>query len=424
MNQNVFTMKSFIRKTITAIGLGLPALVLAVLMLVATHAVANDLFGLTPKPNTQMCSSTPPKCIEKSPEDLRYERILEALKKMEGGKEEYSKMATPANEPASYGKSQMTIDLILNGLKDKGGASHTFTAESGTKYTITKKDLEDAIKRGRVSAISGPKTKGNVMGYAENNYSDYKTITIPARDKTVNDLFTTSGIASGEWDTWWERAVAYAKLQKLGNELRNEYRLDKTVVKDDKGKALTKYTGTTIVMATFQKFVEDKGNISGTSPAVSYSAQFTALLDLVFPHETNKLNAIKPYLWKGVERWQEGRWSFYNRAAYSHPTIPYADFRVGIARWYEATPAVEETQIRETIKAAAKNRGKTETTLHPDKDEEEIARYTASKHNTGDFGAIKGDYANKLVEHWKTIKWNFKCGTDPRTEPSPKVTQG
>jgi hypothetical protein len=147
-------------------------------------------------------------------------------------------------------------------------------------------------------------------------------------------------------------------------------------------------------------------------------------------HLSNKLDAIRPYLWNTTQqRWEEGRWSFYNRAAYNHPTIPYEAFKEGLAKWFDATPEAEESHIRENIKAAAghKDVNKDVTILHPDADEEKIAQYFASKHNTGNFSAIKGEYATKFVEHWKKVKWNFKCGTDPRnrtpSEREPKEAQ-
>lgn len=205
--------------------------------------------------------------------------------------------------------------------------------------------------------------------------------------------------------------MAYQKLKEFAEPLRREYR-DK--YKNDAGK----FNGNLPDMKEFQKFLEDKGNLPATVPTVTYKTRFTELLDLAFPHETDKLKAIRPYLWNGGERWEEGRYSFYNRAAYSHPTIPYAAFKEGLAKWFDATPEAEESFIRESIKAAAahKDVNKDVKILHPDADEEKIARYFASKHNSGGFKAIYGAYANKFVEHWKKIKWNFKCGKDPRDQ--------
>jgi hypothetical protein len=393
-------------------------------LLLAVQAVANDTPGFTslPGPNTQLCSSTPPKCTEKSAEDIRYERIIEALKKMEGGERIYSRMATPANEPASYGPSQMVIELILEGLMAKGGAEFTFTAKNGMTYTLTQKDLQDAHNRGKAMF-----DKGSDLMKEAAKHNDYKTLTMPPRTKAADGFLTQSGIAKAEWDTWWTRAVAYQKLTNLGGELRKEYK-SAPPPKDEKGKPMKKYDGNVPVMATFQKFVESKGTIPDTT--ISYWTRFTELLDLAFPHESNKLTAIRRYLWNGEKaRWEEGRWSFYNRAAYSHPTIPYDAFKEGIAKWFDATPAAEESFIRNEIKAAAEHKdvNLSISVLHSDADEEKLARYFASLHNSGGFSAIFGDYANKFVEHWKKVKWNFKCGTDPRnpstSEPEPKEAQ-
>lgn len=173
--------------------------------------------------------------------------------------------------------------------------------------------------------------------------------------------------------------------------------------------------------------MDQKGNIPDVTPAVTYGKRLDELLALAFPHESKQRNAFRPYI--RVERWAEGRWSFYNRAVYSHPDIPYEAFKEGLAKWFDATPEAEESFIRDSIKAAAKHKdvNKDVTILHPDADEEKIAQYFASKHNTGGFGAIKGAYATKFIEHWKKVKWNFKCGTDPRnkptSEPEPKEAQ-
>ncbi|MFN3792895.1 hypothetical protein [Massilia sp.] len=380
--------------------------------------------------NTKLCSSTPTKCVEKSAEDLRYERILEALKKMEGGERVYSEMATPADEPASYGPSQMVIDKILTGLIDQGGKEFTFTAKDGKSYTLTRKDLKDAKNRGGAMYTIDPKNRPPIPDLLDEaaKYNDYKDLTMPARTKAADDFLGKSGIPKDEWDTWWQRAVAYQKLKAFAEPLRREYR--------DTYKNVTgKFIGNVPNMVEFQKFLEGKGNIPSASPAVNYWTRFTELLDRAFPHETDKLKAIRPYLWNGgytgnqQERWAEGFYSFYNRAAYSHPTIPYAAFKEGLAKWFDATPEAEESFIRDNIKAAAKHPDvdKDVKILHPDSDEEKIARYFASKHNSGGFKAIYGAYANKFVEHWKKIKWNFKCGKDPRdkstSEPEPKEAQ-
>lgn len=410
----------------------------------ASTRADGGLFDLLPpsKDNTKLCSSTPTKCVDKSAEDLRYERILEALKKMEGGEHIYSQTATPANEPASYGPSQMVIEKIIEGLqkiktdengkpmKDKDGKtmrvegeSFTFTAKDGKSYTLTQKDLTDAKNRGRAMMASG----ADLLDEAA-KYNDYKDLTMSARTKAADDFLGKSGIPSGEWDKWWTRAVAYQKLKAFAEPLRREYR--------DTYKNVTgKFIGNVPNMVEFQKFLEGKGNIPSASPAVNYWTRFTELLDRAFPHETDKLKAIRPYLWNGgytgnqQERWAEGFYSFYNRAAYSHPTIPYAAFKEGLAKWFDATPEAEESFIRDNIKAAAahKDVNKDVKILHPDADEEKIARYFASKHNSGSFTAINGAYANEFVEHWKKIKWNFKCGKDPRdkstSEPEPKEAQ-
>lgn len=392
---------------------------------VTTALAQGGLFDLFPpsKGNTLLCSGAPTKCVEKSAEDLRYERILEALKKMEGGERIYSAMATPANEPASYGPSQMVIEKIIKGLQSKGGTEFTFTAKDGKSYTLTQQHLKDAHNRGKAMFDSGP----DLLKEAA-KYNDYKDLTMPARTSAADGFLKKSGIPSGEWDIWWQRAVAYQKLIAFAEPLRREYR---DTYKNVKGK----FSGNVPNMVEFQKFLEGKGNIPSTSPAVNYWTRFTELLDLAFPHETDKLTAIRPYLWNAgkqgnqQERWEEGRWSFYNRAAYSHPDIPYEAFKEGLAKWFDATPEVEENLIRTNIEAAAKHKDvkKDVKILHPDADEEKIAQYFASKHNTGGFGAIKGAYATKFVEHWKKIKWNFKCGTDPRnpstSEHEPKGAQ-
>lgn len=402
---------------------------------------------LTPsRDNTKLCSSTPTKCAEKSAEDLRYERILEALKKMEGGERVYSEMATPANEPASYGPSQMVIEKIIEGLrknktdkngkpmKDKdgktlyvGGESFTFTAEDGKSYTLTQKDLTDAKNRGRAMMASG----ADLLDEAA-KYNDYKDLTMPARTKTADGFLDKSGIPSGEWDKWWTRAVAYQKLIKFVDELGNEYDKPATVVKDAKGNKMTTHTGTgkdrVRVPDTFYTFVDQKGNLADTNPAVTYGKRLDELLALAFPHVTgNRRVAFRPYV--RTKNWAEGFYSFYNRAAYSHPSIPYEAFKEGIVKWFNATPEAEESFIRDNIKAAAKHPdvNKDVKILNPDADEEKIARYFASKHNSGGFKAINGAYATKFVEHWKKIKWNFKCGKDPRdkstSEPEPKEAQ-
>jgi hypothetical protein len=194
-------------------------------LLLTVQVVANDAPGFTllPRPNTELCSSTPPKCVEKSAEDIRYERILEALKKMEGGERIYSAMATPANEPASYGPSQMVIEKILRGLIAKGGAEFTFTAKNGVTYTLTQKDLQDALHRGGAMFTIDGKTmpRPDLLDEAA-KYNDYKTLTMPARTKAADGFLTQSGIAEAEWDTWWTRAVAYQKLINLGGKLRKE----------------------------------------------------------------------------------------------------------------------------------------------------------------------------------------------------------
>lgn len=409
-----------LRGAITTLTLGLFLCAWA-----ATPLAAGGLFDLIPpsKGNTMLCSSTPTKCVEKSAEDLRYERILEALKKMEGGERIYSAMATPANEPASYGPSQMVIEKIIKGLQVHGGAEYTFTAKDGKTYTLTQQHLKDAHDRGKAMFDRDP----DLLKEAA-KYNDYKDVTMPARTKAADGYLTKSGIKSDEWDKWWQRAVAYQKLIKFAEPLRREYR-DK--YKNVKGK----FNGNLPNMTEFQKFLEDKGDISGTKPPVGYWQRFNELIDLSFPHETNRLTAIRPYLWNAgklgnqQERWAEGRWSFYNRAAYSSPTIPYEAFKEGLAKWFDATPEAEESFIRENIKAAAghKDVNKDIKILHPDADEEKIARYFASKHNSGGFGAVKGAYANKFIEYWKKVKWNFKCGSDPRnkstSEPEPKEAQ-
>lgn len=217
---------------------------------------------------TMVCSNTPVKCVEKSVEDLRYERILEALKKMEGGERIYSQMATPANEPASYGPSQMVIEKIIKGLQRKAtdpdgkerliaGEEFTFTAKDGKSYTLTQQHLKDAHNRGKAMFDSGP----DLLKEAA-KYNDYKDLTMPARTTAADGFLKKSGIPSGEWDTWWQRAVAYQKLIAFAEPLRTEYR--DAVVKDAKGKPMTKYDGAYPVMTTFQKFLEDKGNIPST----------------------------------------------------------------------------------------------------------------------------------------------------------------
>jgi len=401
-------------------------------LLLAVQAVANDTPGFTslPRPNTQLCSSTPPKCTEKSAEDIRYERILEALKKMEGGERIYSAMATPANEPASYGPSQMAIENILRGLIAKGGAEFTFTAKNGVTYTVTKKDLVDAQTRGGAMFTIDGKTmpRPDLLDEAA-KHNDYTTLTMPARTKAADGFLTQSGIARAEWDTWWTRAVAYQKLIAFIDELGKEYDKPTTVVKDAKGNVLSDKHKNGRIPATFYAFVAQKGTIDGTTPPVTYGTRLDELLALVFPHvdAADRRKEFRPYV--RTERWEEGRWSFYNRAAYTHPTIPYEAFKEGIAKWFDATPAAEESFIRNEIKAAARHKdvNLSLSVLHSDADEEKLARYFASLHNSGGFSAIFGDYANKFVEHWKKVKWNFKCGTDPRkpstSEPEPKEAQ-
>jgi hypothetical protein len=405
----------------------------------ATATLAQGgLFDLFPpsKGNTLLCSSAPTKCVEKSAEDLRYERILEALKKMEGGERIYSAMATPANEPASYGPSQMVIEKIIKGLQSKGGTEFTFTAKDGKSYTLTQKHLKDAHNRGKAMFDSGP----DLLKEAA-KYNDYKDLTMPARTSAADGFLKKSGIpekleaedsTSTQWDKWWEAAVAYQKLIELvKKKLWPEYDKKETVVKDAKGNVLSKTNGSGRVPETFYAFVDQLGNIPDVTPAVTYGKRLDELLKLAFPDvKSDHRKAFNPYI--RSERWEEGRWSFYNRAAYNAPdsaNIPYKAFKEGLAKWFDATPEAEESHIRTNIKAAAEHKdvNKDVKILHPDADEEKIAQYFASKHNTGGFGAIKGKYATKLVEHWKKIKWNFKCGTDPRnkptSEPEPKEAQ-
>lgn len=414
-----------------AIGALIPG---ALLWAWAAAALAQaGLFDVFPpsKGSTLICASTPTPCVEKSAEDLRYERILEALKKMEGGERGYSEMATPADEPASYGPSQMVFDKILTGLIDKGGKEFTFTAKDGKSYTLTQKDMADARNRGRAMMAS----VADLLDEAA-KYNDYKGLTMPARTKAADDFLGKSGIPSGEWDKWWERAVAYQKLIKFVDGLKDEYNKPTTVVKDSGGKPLAKYADgkkesdkdKKLIPDTFYAFVDQKGNLPDTTPAVTYGKRLDELLALAFAHVTgNRRVAFRPYV--RTKNWNEGLYSFYNRAAYSHANIPYAAFKEGIAKWFDATPEAEESFIRDNIKAAAghKDVNKDVKILHPDADEEKIARYFASKHNSGGFGAIHGAYATKFVEHWNKIKWNFKCGKDPRdkstSEPEPKEAQ-
>lgn len=381
-----------------------------------------DLFPPSRDKSDLFCSSAPPKCVEKSAEDLRYERILEALKKMEGGERIYSATATPANEPASYGPSQMLIGEIIKRLKSKGGAEYTFTAKNGSSYTLTQQHLNDALKRGH--ALYSEREPDLLDEAARHN--DFKSLTMPARTATANGFLGKSGIASGEWETWWQRAVAYQKLIKFVDELRKEYNNPSTVVRDISGRTLTKRTDGKIVPDTFYAFVDQKGSLSGTTPAVTYGKRLDELLALAFPHVTgDRRVAFRPYI--RVVVWKEGLYSFYNRGAYSHPAIPYEVFKEGLAKWFDATPAAEESFIREGIKAAAQHPdvNKDVKILHPDADEEKIARYFASQHNSGGFMAIFGKYAKEFVEHWKKVKWNFKCGADPRKPQAnePKEAQ-
>lgn len=356
--------------------------------------------------------TTPPNCSEKSAEDLRYERILEALKQMEGGEEIYSNTATPANEPASYGKSQMLIVNILTGLRDKGEASYTYTY-GGNIYTITNSDIKGAIARGKAMYDGGP----DLMKEA-NKFNDYKSLTIPARTGKADGFFTKSGIAAAEWDTWWNQAVAYQKLTKLNSLLASEYKKSGTVIKDNKGNPLAKYTGSKINLATFEKFVKEKGDITDATPPVSYWDQLNGLLDLAFPHETNRLKAYEVYIRLGTIE-SEGYWSFYNRAAYSHPIIPYDAFKYGIADWYKATPAVEEEFIRKTINSVIVGEKLDKKILYEDSIERTIAKKAAEKHNGG--GIAAASYAEKFIKIWDKLAWSFTCKdaegktVDPRT---------
>lgn len=384
--------------------------VLSFIGLSMTAAAAVDSQPISPVQGD--ACTTPPKCSEKSAEDLRYERILEALKQMEGGEEIYSNTATPANEPASYGKSQMLIVHILTGLRDKGGASYTYTYGSKS-YTITNSYIKSAIARGKAMYDGGP----NLMKEAD-KFNDYKSLTIPARTGKADGFFTKSGIAAAEWDTWWNQAVAYQKLTELNALLASEYKKSATVIKDNKGKPLAKYTGSKINLVTFEKFVKEKGNIPGTTPPVSYWDQMNGLLDLAFPHETNRLKAYEVYIRLGTIE-SEGYWSFYNRAVYSHPTIPYDAFKYGIAEWYKATPAVEEEFIRKTINDVIKGEKLDKKILYEDSIERTIAKEAAEKHNGG--GPAAASYAEKFIKIWDTLSWSFTCKdakgktVDPRT---------
>ncbi|MEO6147063.1 MAG: hypothetical protein ABIT70_08440 [Sulfuriferula sp.] len=347
----------------------------------------------------------------KSAEDLRYECILEALKQMEGGKEEYSKTATPANEPASYGKNQMLIVKILPGLRDIGGTSFTYTY-GGKSYTITHADISAAIKRGAAMYDGG----SDLLDEA-NKHNDYKSLTIPARTVTVNGFFAKSGIAAAEWDTWWAQAVGYQKLTQLNNLLAPAYK--SALIKSSQGKVLPKYNGNgTINLTTFEKLVKDRGTIPGTVPSVSFWDRLNELLDLAFPHETNRLKAFEVYIRLRKIK-AEGYYSFYNRAAYSHPTIPYDAFKYGIADWYKATPAVEEEFIRKTINDVITGKNLDNKILYQDGVERDIAKQAAEKHNGGGPAAVV--YAEKFIQIWDGLAWRFTCKdaqgkmVDPRT---------
>ena len=353
----------------------------------------------------------PPKCSEKSAEDLRYERILAALKKMEGGKEEYSKTATPANEPASYGKSQMLIVNILPGLRDKGGASFTYTyPDDGKSYTITHADISAAITRGdALYLFSG---NAYLMGEA-NKHNDYKDLTIPARTAKTNGYLTQSGIAAAEWDTWWARAVAYQKLAalikalwakapstiKIGGKTVKVY----TIKKNAKGEDVKEFN-----LTAFYAYVDNvASNIPGTIPAVSYKTRLDELLALAFPHVAvdARRTSFNPYV--RSSRWREGYSSFYARAAYSHSTIPYKAFKYGIAEWYKVTPAVEEEFIRKETNEVITSKKLDKLILYEDASERDIAKDTARKHNGS--GPAADTYANKFIIEWDKLSWSFTC---------------
>lgn len=164
--------------------------------------------------------------------------------------------------------------------------------------------------------------------------------------------------------------------------------------------------------------MKEKGNIPGTTPLISYWDQLSGLLDLAFPHETNRLKAYEVYIRLGTIE-SEGYWSFYNRASYSHPTIPYDAFKYGIAEWYKATPAVEEEFIRKTINVVIAGEKLDKKILYEDSIERIIAKKAAEKHNGG--GPAAASYAEKFIKIWDSLSWSFTCKdakgkiVDPRT---------
>ncbi|MES2408657.1 MAG: hypothetical protein V4528_15210 [Pseudomonadota bacterium] len=139
---------------------------------------------------------------------------------------------------------------------------------------------------------------------------------------------------------------------------------------------------------------------------ISYWDRLNELLDLAFPHETNRLKAFEVY----TRRWDmkaEGCYSFYNRAAYSHPTIPYDAFKYGIAEWYKATPAVEEEFIRKEINSVIAGKSLDKQILYEDGIERDISKKTAKKHNGS--GPAADTYAEKFIKIWDKLAWNFTC---------------
>ena len=241
-------------------------------------------------------------------------------------------------------------------------------------------------------------------------------MTIPARTGKADGYFGKSGIAKGEWDKWWARAVAYQKLAALVKTLWSQ--APSTVNIDGKAVKLKAANGSYVPTA-FYAYVDNKGNIPGTAPPVSYKTRLDELLELAFPHvaKDELRTSFNPYV--RSSRWPEGYNSFYNRAAYSHPTIPYDAFKYGIAEWYKAIPAVEEVFIRKNINEVITGEKLDKKILYEDSIERTIARKAAKKHNGG--GPAADTYAEEFIKIWDKLAWSFTCKNakgktvDPRT---------
>lgn len=140
-----------------------------------------------------------------------------------------------------------------------------------------------------------------------------------------------------------------------------------------------------------------------------------------FKCEPNIVQTIRPYLRKinpvapndrkkdFPSIWNEGFQSFFNRAAYQHPTLPYEVFKDGILQWYARHPEIDDQFIRDAIDKVvpAHLRGQ----IQSDAQEREWAQEVAGRHN----GSGKnGTYAAKFIKIWDTIGWKYECGKDSR----------